>query len=434
MKCRSCLLVKRSILSSRPMSTKMTHSSVGILADQTPRESTDLAPERVSPANEDTRLTGPGARLSRRVSLILCLCGIAVIASVWRTNLVTLQGVHDFTGFFIGARLLGTPNLYDIPANLAMQKALTGYTLPNIIFVRPPFWAFVIKPFTFVDYHVALTVWKLMMFGALFAFSVSFSFVSTRYVALALCWSMPLANAFSTSNDAPLTLLFLGLSLAAWTKKKPVLSGIFLGLCLAKFHFLLFLPLLFLQRKYLRVMAGFCIPGLLAILVNFLVQPAWMSLYWKALNMPQENMNSAAGYMPNFYSAFFGTGHPGYGVALGILLATIGLWTVTRRMPFELAMPLCIVGGVLVAPHTNNFDSILTIPAFLMVAQYHPALRFPAILMLSPASGFLYIFGPAYWGSAAFVALSMWIVYRVGREQMTAPHIDGDNCGDKAYE
>src|SRR5262249_23766519 len=158
------------------------------------------------------------------------------------------------------------PDLYDIPANLAMQKTLTGYTLPNIIFVRPPFWAFVIKLFTFFDYRVALTVWKLFMFGALVAFSLHFSFVQTRYVAVVRCWSMPLANALSTSNDAPLTLLFIALSLVLWEHGKPVMAGLFLGLCAAKFHFLIFLPFLLLQRKYWRVLAGFSAPVLLAIL------------------------------------------------------------------------------------------------------------------------------------------------------------------------
>jgi hypothetical protein len=45
-----------------------------------------------------------------------------VILAAWRTNLISLEGVHDFTGFLIGARLLGSPQLYDVATNLAMQR------------------------------------------------------------------------------------------------------------------------------------------------------------------------------------------------------------------------------------------------------------------------------------------------------------------------
>src|SRR5689334_20216980 len=233
--------------------------------------------------------------LSPKACFLLCVCGIAVILAAWRRNLVSLEGVHDFTGFLIGARLLGSPQLYDVAANLALQKAITGYMLPGVIFVRLPFWAFVMKPFTLVDYRLALTIWKLLMMGALVAFPFAFPLQAKRYISLALCWSLPLANALATSNDAPLILLFLALSLLAWNRGRPVLAGLALGLCLAKVHFLVFLPLLLLRRRYWHVWAGFSIPATLGILINFLVQPDWISLYWQALHMPQESMNSTPG-------------------------------------------------------------------------------------------------------------------------------------------
>ena len=143
-----------------------------------------------------------------------------------------------------------------------------------------------------------------------------------------------------------------------------MLAGLAVGLCLAKVHFLVFLPLLLLRRRCWHVWPGFSIAAKLAILVNFLVQPDWISLYWRALHMPQESMNSTPKHIPNFYSVFFGTGHPEYGMVLGMVIVTIALWPICRHLPFELAMPFCILGGVLPAPHINKFESILTIPAF----------------------------------------------------------------------
>lgn len=359
-------------------------------------------------------LSKPVDDLSPRACVLLCILGIVVIASVWRTNLIVLDGVHDFTGFLVGSKLLGSPYLYEVPANLAAQKALTGYTAPGVIFVRLPFWAFVMKPFTWIDYRFALVTWKLLMIGALIAFPLCLPSIGRKYVALTLCWSLPLANAIAISNDSPLVLLFIALSLLAWRSGKPMLAGLALGLCLAKFHFLIFLPLLLFQRKYWRVLAGFSIPAIPSLAINFWVQPAWINLFWRALHLPQENMNATPAHMPNFYSAFFETGLPEYGVILGFLTVPIALWPICRRLPFEFAMPLCITGAVLAAPHTNNFDSILTIPAFFMVAKFIPDLRFPAILLISPAAGFVYLFGPASWGSAAFVGLSLWVMLQLG--------------------
>ena len=363
--------------------------------------------------------------LSSRACFLLCILGIAVIASAWRTNLITIDGVHDFTGFLVGSRLLGTPYLYDVPANLAVQKALTGHTAPGVIFVRLPYWAFVIRPFTWLDYRFALLIWKLLMVGALVAFSFCFPSVPRKYIALTLCWSLPLANALSISNDSPLILQLIALSLLAWRKGQHMLAGLALGLCLTKFHFLVFLPFLLLQRKYWRVLAGFSIPATLALVINFLVQPDWIVLFWRCLHLPQENMNAVPDHMPNFYSVFFGTGHPKYGVILGVLFVTIALWPICRRLSFELVMPLCIVGGVLAAPHTNNFDSLLTIPAFLLVAQFCPSLRFPSVLLLSPAAGFVYLFGPACWGSAAFVGLSMWVMFQMRNQDPSTSQTSG---------
>src|SRR3954453_8400738 len=85
-------------------------------------------------------------------------------------NLLALQGhFHVFDErsdggtFYIGAQLLGTPQLYDIDAILYAQ-VVHGDRTPNIglIYCRPPFVALLFKPLSFLEFYSAIMVWRLI--------------------------------------------------------------------------------------------------------------------------------------------------------------------------------------------------------------------------------------------------------------------------------
>ena len=153
------------------------------------------------------------------------------------------------------------------------------------------------------------------------------------------------------------------------------------------------------------------------VAINFLVQPDWLHLYWKALNMPQANMNARAGVMPNFYASFYWTGHPAPGVAAGALMVGAVLWPVCRRFGFEVALPFCILGGTLVSPHTNHLDALLAIPALLIAAQRIPGLTVAVSVLLSPVMARLYCAGPAGLGPALFVGGCLMVMARIPASQ-----------------
>lgn len=325
------------------------------------------------------------------------------------------EGVYDFTGFFVGAQMLGSPLLYDISANLAHQLSLTGHYNPGIIFVRPPFWAAIIKPFTLFSHHTALVCWKLLMLTALLITSIAFSSVRRRYTAIALSWSLPAGVALAIANDSPLILLLVIFSLFLWRRGRNFLAGVVLGACLIKFHFLIFLPLLLLRKGNAAVFHGLMIAAVALMAVNFCVQPDWIWLYWRALNIPQPNMNAHPTLMPNFYALAFSSGHPRLGVTAGILLVTPLLWRICRRFDLEIALPACIFGALLASPHTNALDMMLAIPVLLIVARRFPALSLLCWTLLSPAAALLYCVGPATIGPMVFVALCLWLLFRVGQ-------------------
>lgn len=343
----------------------------------------------------------------RGLSAIWCfLLALPGLVLIFGHRVASLGYVTDFAGFLAGAKLLGTQHLYDVAVNLAQQKALTGATDPSIIFVRLPFWAFVMKPFLLPTYVHALFLWRTMLVAALIPCGLLGGRLR-RYYFLALSWSVPAAGCVLMGNDSPLVLLFILISMLCWRKKHRLLAGVVLGLCLAKFHFLVFLPLLLLRKEYRRELTGFSLSVAVLTAVNFAVQPDWILLYWHALNLPQPNMNVHASLMPNFYATFFWTGHPGYAVAIGAAMVLALAWPICRCLSFDIGMPLCIFCGLLAAPHTNPLDGVLAIPALVEVYHRFPQIRPLALFLLSPVAGLLSFFGPQTVGPAIVVAASL---------------------------
>jgi len=370
--------------------------------------------------------------LSRLRASLYCAIGLLVtqlaVAAIG-VRAMELDKIRDFTGFYIGARLLGTDRIYDVPANVAMQRTLTGRTKDDVVFVRPPFWAAAIKPLTALPYRKALLLWKLLIIGCTLSFIWLFPLCPRRYTAIGVFWSLPVALAVAIAQDTPLILLWLALALMAWRCGRPMLCGALLALCLPKFYALVMLPLLLFQRRYFKVLTGFATVGLVAVAINFAVQPNWIRLYWAALNLPARHMNGRPSMMPNFYSLFAWTGHPGTGVVIGVAVVMVALWPICRKASFELALTSCLLGGVFASYHANDSDAILAIPALLgAAAQYRQLVPWAAVA-LSPVAfaGFLF-----YWPSIAapmFLLPCLAIIVFVGIQ-----HVVGDKGHDKRRE
>lgn len=355
---------------------------------------------------------------SARWVYALCLAGIVFwIVIVIRWLVVTVINrtfiVSDFTGFLVGSSLLGTQQLYDVGANVAKQREWLGITNDGIIYARQPFFAATLTPLLHVPYAWSICAWNALLLSCLVLFVCCFRFVNCRYVATTVAWSLPAALAFAVSNDAPILLLLFTLSLVCFEHSHHTWSGVLLGVCTAKFHFLLLIPLLLVRREYRRVLGGFI--GSVCVLfgIDFVVQPNWPSLYWNGLHIPQANMNSHPALMPNIYAALSWTGYPAWAVVAGGLLASLLLWGVCNRLSFQLAMPLCVLGGIVASPHAGAHDTMLAIPALLLVADRFPNLKWLAIMLLSPAAASLYMYGPNYLGPAIFVAACFWLLYKV---------------------
>jgi hypothetical protein len=87
----------------------------------------------------------------------------------------TIRGQNDFVALYVGAKLVGSPELYSRPANEAMIKFILGATMQSVTYTRPPFYAALLKPLSFLPYHAAYAIFCAVCLASILWFVVRFS-------------------------------------------------------------------------------------------------------------------------------------------------------------------------------------------------------------------------------------------------------------------
>jgi hypothetical protein len=113
-----------------------------------------------------------GRKRDLRLVLIaaIALAGIALRAvTLAKLDRAELCG-SDFAVFYAGGILLGTPELYSASAAQAIQTRVMGCTTQSAIFVRLPYFAALIRPWTWLPFWTAFALWRLAIVVALAVF------------------------------------------------------------------------------------------------------------------------------------------------------------------------------------------------------------------------------------------------------------------------
>ena len=121
---------------------------------------------------------------------------LGIIALVFGTRVVFLNEIpkNDFLPFYVGARTLGAHHFYGTAAEQATQESLSQDQFP-VAFVRLPFYAWLLRPLTWLSYHTAYVIWQSLSAASFFAVV----FLRRRHrmaVAVAFAWSIPIAVAW----------------------------------------------------------------------------------------------------------------------------------------------------------------------------------------------------------------------------------------------
>ena len=294
---------------------------------------------------------------------VLCAAGFALFLG---PAITALGGGWDFLPVYTGAKLAGTPDLYNAAAQERTQALLPHPTTFSLPFMRLPFVAALTWPLAMLPYDAAHTVWMALRLAAVAGFVLLWPHSPRPLTTLACAWFVPLAGAIANGQDSPFLLLWIAAA-ERIRERAPFSAGLLLSLCLAKFHLFLLLPVfLWIHRR--RVVAGFTAGCAALGLISFAVSgPAWPRAYLAILKLPQAN--PAVGAMPNLHGLNLAMPFE-TALSVGVFAAaTFGI----RRLSDRPAFFVMLVAGILLSYHAYFADLTLLLPALLVLAPHRAA-------------------------------------------------------------
>jgi hypothetical protein len=321
-----------------------------------------------------------------KIIVLGCLAALFLhIALAWQLRWRVLSGANDFLMFYAGARLAGTPGLYDPDRVREVQLESAGVTGPNLLFTRLPYVAVLAQPLAWLPYRTAYGVWQLLAAGALAGFLALWRTMSLPLTTLFCCLSTPLFVSFLNGQDLTFLLLWIALAVWLYRKRNTFAAGLIFALCFAKYHLFVLLPVLILGQKLRRFGQGTAVGGAVLLGLCFATSGlTWPRDYYRILTNPKSL--EGVSQMPNLHGLFFGW--PGSLLLEGLLAAGVVVmtWRVVRRTTFEWGLAATLAGSLLLSFHAYVADAVVLLPAALTIysSSTGPWLRLLCLFLLTP--------------------------------------------------
>jgi hypothetical protein len=314
---------------------------------------------------------------------------------------------NDFVSTYSGAVLAGSNGLYTLDASRRIEMRL-GDSPQLLVFPRLPYYAELISPLRFLGYRQAYWVWQGISLAAVLAFLAFWPGQPRWVMAIACCWSIPLANCFVMGQDVTLVLAVLAASLGLFFRGRHFAAGCLIALCSIKFQLFLTLPLLIVTRRLWRFGAGSVTGGAVLLAASFAVQGwRWPEAYLRMLQLPITTPSYSL--MPNLNGLL--SSHP-HGIAVTALTACLvlaagglAMW----RGRITVAIAAMLLSGLLLSYHAFIADAVLLIPAGLLLLRDKASFahRASGMILVSPLAFLGFRLQNAPYPPAALVLLPL---------------------------
>jgi Glycosyltransferase family 87 len=289
----------------------------------------------------------------------------------------------------------GWPHIYDQVMVAVEQVELS----PNQIvqpFLSPPTVAFVTAPLGFLPYDLAYVIWAVTLLAA-FAVALAWAGISkglSKWIAVAGAlspwWVMHSVN---VGQVVPIEAAGCVVAWRLMRDRREILAGLALATILFKPNNAVLVPFALLFATRFRLFASWAGAVLaVMIIVMLTVGTSGMSEYVTQLRGPLPRGADDI----TLHGALAATGT--YAAVLRILIVG-GVMAAAHRMRSSpgLAIPLAIVGSLLISPYLHASDLAMLAAAGFMIWEEKPSLawRAPLIVTWVAASPYLYDLG---WG------------------------------------
>jgi hypothetical protein len=371
----------------------------------------------------------PRAQLARPVELLciaLAMANLAYLVASYVEGswLVTAGGAaipSDFVNVWAAGHLVlqGNPALaYDWPAHKAIEEIAVGHPFPGYFgWHYPPMFLFAAATLALCSYIGGYLAWLLVTFPAYVIVVRQITAERAGYL-LALAFPAILSN-FIVGQNGFLTAGLLGGALLTM-ERRPILSGVFIGLLTYKPHLGLLIPIALLAGGHWRVIASATLTTVLIAGASLLAfgSETWIAFFHS---------------IPHTSQAFLSDGWANFGklqtlfgllrmfdvpetaawtlqiiLALAAALAVALIWR--SRMTFEIKAAALGAGVMLATPYLYTYDLVvLAVPlAFLYRLGRHSGfLRHEAsamVLACALIASFPFVSAPVGLGAVIIVA------------------------------
>ncbi len=361
-----------------------------------------------------------------RTKLVVAMLGLLLAARLGGELAAAMgpsfsEGYNDFLAFYTGGKLAGSGQLYDPEANYRIHRQARGVRMPAILYIRLPFYALLLRPFSWLDYHAAWVAFFCLNLSAAVWFI--WRFLWGDHLAFLLGAScLPLYAALVNGQDVALVLAIAGGAFLLLQRGADFRSGLLFSLCAIKPHLFVLVPLVLAAHRKWRALAGGAAGGAILLLLSFLAGGRnWLQDFLSAIRNPL--VHPSMDVMPNLASLAHSLSAPGWLLWVLIsLAAAMSAGVALRAGRIEAGLAGALAGALLVGPHVYIADTVLLLLALALVRRLRlpKAALLPWALMVTPLPIFLIALrGP--WTAAAplllllaLAALAVWCARRPG--------------------
>jgi hypothetical protein len=337
-----------------------------------------------------------GSRWYFVLSLIVALSLFAMWA--WPLRERALTGRNDFLQLYAGARLAGTPRLYDIEASKEIHREVSGTYYVSVYFTRLPWYALALSPLGRLPYSAAYWIFQVIS-AALFAAFLWQYLPRYRDLALFCAVSVPLLTNFANGQDAGIVTVMAGFSVLAARRGRDFLAGLLLALCSIKFHLFVLVPLAVILRRRWGILKGGAAGGAVLFAISAVSGGIdWPLRFLDVVGNPE--LHPGPDHMPTLRGLVFAFAGDNRGIEITLIIPVVALfvWLARRIANYEIDFGLSLVAGLLVCHHAYMQDLMVLLLALALfaIAPASRALRGATMITALPPAYFMLLHGVPY--------------------------------------
>lgn len=324
------------------------------------------------------------------------LCAAGFTALLWSQMDRALSGANDFIQLYVGAVEAGGPDLYDPEASYRFQEEQFGGRADAVIYVRPAYYALLLKPLTWLGSydaaHAAYTVLRLL---AIVLFVLLWPKRGRWDAVMFLLMSLPLFIGLMNGQDAVFLLPLIAWALRSAERGNDFQAGLALSLCAFKPHLLVLVPVALVAQRRWGVLKG----GLAGGAALFALSCVSGGLNWVGSFLAvvsSDVIHPDLQGMPNLAGLLDGLPQAGLWTAVGAGAAVAAVAATARYGSFTTGIAAATVGSLLVSGHAYTSDVVVLLPGLLAIAQEPggpPAAKLFAFVWLGPILPLLLLIG-----------------------------------------